>query len=107
MSSQLGNFKKKGNVYNFRCPYCGDSKKDKFKARGYFIAKKGRHSYYCHNCGISKSFKQFLQDNNAQLYQEYSMEVLKEKGNLKEHKEIDIKTPEVKDAFPELSLIHI
>ena len=101
LSSQLGNFKKKGNVYNFRCPYCGDSKKDKFKARGYFLAKKGRHSYYCHNCGISKTFKQFLQDNNAQLYQEYSMEVLKEKGNLKEHKEIDIKTPEVKDAFPE------
>ena len=101
MSSQLGNFKKKGNVYNFRCPYCGDSKKDKFKARGYFLTKKGKPSYYCHNCGISKTFKQFLQDNNAQLYQEYSMEILKEKGNLKEHKEIDIKTPEVKESFPE------
>jgi len=101
MSNQLVNFKKKNNVYNFRCPYCGDSKKDKFKARGYLLAKKGKHNFYCHNCGISKGFRKFLQDNNTQLYQEYSMDILKETGgNLKEHKEIDIKTPEVGEAFP-------
>jgi len=40
-SSQLQGFKKKGNyVYNFRCPYCGDSQKSKSKARGFFFLKK-------------------------------------------------------------------
>ena len=40
LGSQLGLFKEKGNkVWNFRCPYCGDSKKSKVKARGYVFQK--------------------------------------------------------------------
>ena len=49
MSGQLKLFKKKNNVYNFSCQYCGDSKKDKFKARGYLLEKKGNYNYFCHN----------------------------------------------------------
>ena len=100
MSNQLGNFKRKNNVYNFRCPYCGDSKKDKFKARGYFIPKKNTHMYYCHNCGVSKNFSKFLEDNNTQLYQEYRLETIKESGKLKESKEIDTNKPKISEAFP-------
>ena len=36
ISSRLENFKKKTNtLYNFRCPICGDSEKNPYKARGY------------------------------------------------------------------------
>ena len=100
ISNQLEQFKKKNSAWNFRCPYCGDSKKDKFKARGYLYPKKDTHVYFCHNCGVSKQFSKFLQDQNAQLYQEYSLEKMKEVGNLKDSKRIDTFKPEVKEAFP-------
>ena len=36
ISPQLQQFKKKGEaLWNFRCPYCGDSKKSKIKASPY------------------------------------------------------------------------
>jgi hypothetical protein len=55
--------------------------------------------YYCHNCGVSKKFSKFLQDNNLQLYEEYSMEKLKESGVPEVRKQIDsITQPE---AFPD------
>ena len=99
MSNQLGQFKRKNTTFNFRCPYCGDSQKDKFKARGYLLEKKGQHMYYCHNCGVSKKFSKFLQDNNSQLYEEYSMEKLRESGVPEVKKQIDsITQPE---AFPD------
>ena len=41
ISPQLQKFKKKGNnLWNFRCPYCGDSQKNKTKARGFVYQKK-------------------------------------------------------------------
>lgn len=36
---------------NFRCPICGDSKKNKFKKRGYFYRRTG--TFYCFNCQTS------------------------------------------------------
>ena len=60
-SSQLQGFKKKGDyVYNFRCPYCGDSQKSKSKARGFFFPKEINLIYKCHNCGKGASLKNFL-----------------------------------------------
>jgi len=79
VSSQLLKFtKKKEGLYNFRCPYCGDSKKRQDKARGYFIKVKNEYIYKCHNCGIGKSFTNFLKDNCLQLHDEYVMERFKE-----------------------------
>jgi len=41
LAPQLEQFKEKGNhLFNFRCPYCGDSKTSKVKARGYVFQKK-------------------------------------------------------------------
>ena len=99
MSGQLQQFKRKNNVYNFRCPYCGDSKKDKFKARGYLLEKKGNYNYFCHNCGISRKFSKFLQENNGELYQQYSLEKLKESGVPEVKKDIDTITQP--KAFPD------
>ena len=79
ISSQLNNFKKKSNgVFNFRCPYCGDSQKHKNKARGYLFKSKGDLVFKCHNCGMGRSFSNFLKDQHPMVYDEYLMEKYKE-----------------------------
>lgn len=75
ISSRLQKFKQiKSNLYNFRCPYCGDSQKYKNKARGYIYQSKNDHNFKCHNCGASRSFTNFLKDIDAVLYDQYVME---------------------------------
>ena len=76
MSNRFRNWKVQGDKFNFSCPYCGDSQKNKFKARGYLLTRKGELSYYCHNCGISKSFTGFIFDQDVSLYREYRVEKL-------------------------------
>ena len=68
LSSSLEGFKSTGkNVFNFRCPICGDSAKKKNKKRGYLYQKNGKFWYCCHNCNVSKSFKNFLKEQNQLL----------------------------------------
>ena len=75
VSSRLEKFKRvKANLYNFRCPICGDSKKNKSKTRGYLYAVKANTNFKCHNCGASKSFTNFLKDQDVSLYDQYIME---------------------------------
>lgn len=75
ISCRLQKFKKvKNNLYNFRCPYCGDSQRNKNKARGYIYQLKNDHNYKCHNCGISKSFTNFLKDLDQSIYDQYVLE---------------------------------
>lgn len=79
VSSRLQKFKKvKTDLYNFRCPICGDSQKNKNKTRGYFYAVKNNTNFKCHNCGSSLSFNNFLKTIDPTLHQEYSMEKFKE-----------------------------
>lgn len=77
LSSQLEKFAKKSSVYEFRCPYCGDSKKSKSKARGYFYKIKENTNFKCHNCGKSISFKNFLKDMDVSLFEQYVFEKFK------------------------------
>ena len=50
VSPKLQRFtKKKDDLYNFRCPLCGDSQKNKLKSRGYVYRKKNDYFYMCHN----------------------------------------------------------
>ena len=45
-SSQLQQFKRKGDfLFNFRCPYCGDSQKNRTKARGFVFRKESNLIY--------------------------------------------------------------
>ena len=75
VSSRLEKFKKvKNNLYNFRCPYCGDSQRHKNKARGYIYQSKNDHNYKCHNFGASRSFTNFLKDMDTTLHDQYVME---------------------------------
>ena len=97
ISPRLEKFKKiRAGVYNFRCPYCGDSQKHKNKARGYIYQNKTDYNFKCHNCGMTRSFTYFLKDRDQPLYDEYIMERYKEgltgKGTV---------TPEPKFTFPQ------
>ena len=75
VSSRLQQFKKKKDgIYNFRCPYCGDSQKTKNKARGYIYKLKNDHNYKCHNCGVSRTLTNFLKDMDVVLHDQYVME---------------------------------
>ena len=75
VSPRLQKFKQvKNNLYNFRCPYCGDSQRNKNKTRGYIYQLKNDHNFKCHNCGMSKSFTNFLKDLDTSLYDQYVME---------------------------------
>lgn len=72
ISYKLKKFKKVGNNYNFRCCYCGDSKKSESKARGWFFSSKDSPTMYkCHNCGRIRKFHQFLKEQDYNLYAEY------------------------------------
>jgi len=78
-SASLQKYKKvKNGLWTFRCPYCGDSKKNKNKTRGYIFSVKGDHVFKCHNCGITRSFSNFLKDHVPHVYDEYIMERYKE-----------------------------
>jgi hypothetical protein len=103
LSTSLSRFSDKGNhVYNCRCPLCGDSQKNKLKARGYFYEVDKGIAYKCHNCSYSGFFSQVLQQLNPTLYSQYSLERLndspiksiqpkKEKVETK-YKDINLKT---------------
>ena len=100
MSNRFRNFKEKNNQFNLSCPYCGDSTKNKFKARGYLLSKKGQYFYYCHNCGVSKKFDQFILDHDPMLYREYRLEKLKDSSVLEKSENISTSNVTTSTAFP-------
>lgn len=78
ISSKLEKFKRvKANLYNFRCPICGDSKKNRSKTRGYIYAVKANTNFKCHNCGASMSFNNFLKQVDPVIQKQYTMEKFK------------------------------
>ena len=75
ISPRLEKFsKKKDYLYNFRCPYCGDSKKNKNRARGFFFRMKADMVFKCHNCGVGRTLTNFLKDMDVNLHDQYVME---------------------------------
>ena len=70
--------KKKADLFNFRCPYCGDSQKHKNKARGYLFKIKNDFVYKCHNCGVGRTLSNFLRDQDTLLHDQYIMEKFKD-----------------------------
>ena len=79
VSSRLQKFKRvKDNLYNFRCPICGDSQKNKNKTRGYIYQVKNNTNFKCHNCGASMSFNNFVKTVDPTLHKQYTLEKFKE-----------------------------
>ena len=98
VSSRLQKFKRvKADLYNFRCPICGDSQKHKNKARGYFYQVKVNTNYKCHNCGVSLSLNNFLKQIDPVLHKQYTMEKFKNghtgKNFVVDEPKLDFKKP--------------
>ena len=98
VSSRLQKFKSvKADLYNFRCPICGDSQKHKNKARGYFYQVKTNTNYKCHNCGVSLSLNNFIKQIDPTLHKQYTMEKFKEgytgKNFVVEEPKLEFKKP--------------
>ena len=79
ISTRFQKFKRvKHNLYNFRCPICGDSQKNKSKARGYLYQVKNNTNFKCHNCGVNVSFNNFLKQIDTNIHKQYTFEKFKE-----------------------------
>lgn len=61
------------HIYSCRCPVCGDSKKDKRKTRFiiYKVSGKMEMNVYCHNCGYSTTFFNFIKQVFPSEFDEY------------------------------------
>ena len=78
VSPKLDRFQKKNNnLYNFRCPFCGDSEKNTYKARGYVYELKDSLIFKCHNCSVGCSLGNLLKHVDLSLYNSYVLERFK------------------------------
>ena len=106
VSSRLIKFKRvKSDLYNFRCPICGDSQKHKNKARGYLYAVKADMNFRCHNCGASMTFSNFLKEIDPVIHKQYVFERFKGnktgRGTVVEEPKFNFEAPQFK---PKLDL---
>ena len=104
ISSRLIKFKRvKSDLYNFRCPICGDSKKNKTKTRGYLYTIKADVNYRCHNCGASMTFSNFLKEIDPVVHKQYVFERFKEgttgRGTVVEEPVFKFDKPEFKTSI--------
>jgi len=79
ISPRLRNFTKKGDyLWNFSCPFCGDSQKNQRKARGFIYRTKNDLFYKCHNCSHGTNLSKLIEYVDAPLHKEYVLERYKE-----------------------------
>lgn len=89
LSCHFEKFTRKGpQLFNVRCPLCGDSQSNKRKARGYIFESKQKLVYSCHNCQITWPLSALIRHLNPRLYKEYLIETFKENnpGSRRMHK---------------------
>ena len=79
ISTRLEKFKRvKAGLFTFRCPICGDSKKNKNKTRGYIYQVKTNTNFKCHNCGASMSFNKLVKTLDPVMHKQYTLEKFKD-----------------------------
>lgn len=68
------------NLYNFRCPLCGDSESKPNVKRGYLYKNgdKDALSFKCHRCNEAMGFHTLLKRLDLEVYKEYNLESMKE-----------------------------
>ena len=98
LSPRLQKFKRvKPDLYNFRCPICGDSQKNKSKTRGYLYSVKADVNFKCHNCGSSMTFSNFLKQLDPTIHKQYVFERFKDgktgRGTVVEEPVFNFETP--------------
>ena len=84
LSIRLPKFKKKKDfLWNFRCPVCGDSERNKNKARAFVFQIKGDLVFKCHNCQLGLPLSKFIEIVDPILHKEYKLEKFKESNSNK------------------------
>ena len=102
VSPQLERFKwKTQSIANCRCPLCGDSQRNKKKARGFFFPKKNDYFFKCHNCGAGHNMHRFLEAVAPALARDYSLERWRNGENGKSNY---VKPDEAEMALPKADL---
>lgn len=90
LSPKLELFKQKNtNLFTFRCPYCGDSHKNKSKTRGFVYAKNNKYFYTCFNCDKGTTLKSLISTLDPYLEKEYVLELFKENNSFTPRIEIE------------------
>ena len=75
ISPRLDLFKQvRPNLWNSRCPICGDSQKNRSKKRLYIYAKKQDLFVKCHNCGYGSNLGNFIKTLDPHLHGQYVLE---------------------------------
>ena len=75
ISPRLDLFKQvRPNLWNSRCPICGDSQKNRSKKRMYIYAKKQDLFVKCHNCGYGSNLGNFIKHLDPHLHRQYILE---------------------------------
>lgn len=97
LGSRLRNFKQKNDyLWNYSCPVCGDSSKNKLKARGYIYRKKSDLFVRCHNCNYGTNIGSFIKYVDTTLYDEYVLERYKSGASKHtDHQDVSEIIPEV------------
>lgn len=80
LGPRFRNFKRRRDQWNFSCPLCGDSERNKRAARGWILDRGRGVRYYCHNCGASMRFSAFLRSQDLNLYYDYVLEQKMDRG---------------------------
>lgn len=94
LSPKLKRFsQKKEDLFNFRCPFCGDSQKNQSKARGYVYRRKADYFYKCQNCGVGHNMFNFINSIDTELAKEYSLENYRQKVDVDDNLEFKFETP--------------
>lgn len=69
-----GFVQKNKDLWNCRCPFCGDSQKKKSKKRGFFYKKANNIFYRCFNCEQSTTLYKTIEYLDSSLAREYQLE---------------------------------
>ena len=102
IGSRLRNFKRKSEyLWNASCPICGDSSKNKNKARLYIYRQTHGLFVKCHKCQYSSTLGNLIKRVDSNIYSEYVLERYKT-GNEKYVPHTDI-TEVIPALKPELT----
>jgi transcription elongation factor Elf1 len=69
---------------NFRCVFCGDSKTNQYKTRGYLIENKDHIVYKCQNCQKATNVEKLVQHLDFMLHQQYLIDDFQERAAIEQ-----------------------
>lgn len=105
LSVRLDRFTQKSTeLWNCRCPFCGDSTKKQNKARGYFFVHDGNIMYKCHNCALSLPLHSVLREIAPDLHKQMVVESLDDR---KAESKVSEEKPKIESVINPMDIIDL